>query len=184
MKTTKTPPAPGMKRSRVPWSTKLRPDMKPEVVADSRHPGRLLLPTPMQLAKEIARIPKGSVLTMSALRDRLARRNDADRTCPLMAGIFFNIVAGAAEEQIAAETRPLAPYWRVVRDDGTLSPKTPAGPERQAEHLRQEGHPIHASGTGLRLASAASDAPVRTAASPRRTRTARPPSRPTPAPRR
>jgi alkylated DNA nucleotide flippase Atl1 len=60
----------------------------------------------------------------------------------LMTGIFFNIIAGAVEDELAAGDSPIAPYWRVVRDDGTLSPKTPAGPDRQAEHLRKEGHVV------------------------------------------
>ena len=140
-----------MKTSRTPWSTKLRPDMKPEVVDDPKTPGKLLLPTPALVAEEIRRVRKGSLLTFSQLRERLASRQGADRSCPLMTGIFFNIVAGAAEELIAADKKALAPYWRVVRDDGTLSPKTPAGQERQAEHLRQEGHDVEADGPKLRV---------------------------------
>lgn len=59
-----------------------------------------------------------------------------------MTGIFFNLVAGAAEEQLAAGQPPLAPYWRVVPDNGRLSPKTPDGPEQQAKRLRQEEHAV------------------------------------------
>ena len=102
----------------------------------------MLLPTPMLVAEEIAGIPKGSLLTIPELRLRLARRFQADITCPLMTGIFYNIVAGTAEEQLAAGQPALAPYWRVILDDGTLSPKTPAGPEQQAQRLRQEGHSV------------------------------------------
>lgn len=136
MKAKKTP---GMKHSRLPWATKLRPDMKHDVTRDPKGRGQLLLPTPMLVAQEISTIPSGALMTFPALRARLARRFRADLACPLMTGIFFNIIAGAAEEELAAGHSPVAPYWRVVRDDGTLSPKTPAGPDRQAEHLRQEG---------------------------------------------
>jgi hypothetical protein len=137
MKAKKTP---GMKHSRLPWATKLRPDMKHDVTRDPKGRGQLLLPTPMLVAQEISTIPSGALMTFPALRARLARRFRADLACPLMTGIFFNIIAGAAEEELAAGHSPVAPYWRVVRDDGTLSPKTPGGPDRQAEHLRQEGH--------------------------------------------
>jgi alkylated DNA nucleotide flippase Atl1 len=68
-----------------------------------------------------------------------------------MTGIFFNIIAGAAEEQLTAGHSPIAPYWRVVRDGGTLSPKTPSGPDRQAEHLRQEGHIVQARRSKLQV---------------------------------
>lgn len=144
----KRPSANSAKKPGRPWATKLRPEMKPEVVPDPRNPGRLLLPTPILVAEEIATLPRGSFATMSELRARLARRHDADRTCPLMTGIFFNIVAGATEDDLAAGRTPLAPYWRVVRDDGTLSPKTPDGPERQAEHLRKEGFDVQVSSRG------------------------------------
>jgi hypothetical protein len=142
---------PGMKRSRTPWSVKLRPDMQPAVTRDPKGRGQMLLPTPMLVADEISSIPAGALCTVSELRARLASRFRADVTCPLMTGIFYNLVAGAAEEQLVAGKPPLAPYWRVVRDDGTLSPKTPDGPERQAEHLREEGHAIKRSGAKFRV---------------------------------
>lgn len=116
--------------------------MEPVVTRDPKGRGQMLLPTPMLLAQEISTIPRGSLVTVSALRSRLAQRFGADLACPLMTGIFFNLVAGAAEEQLASGQPPLAPYWRVIRDDGTLSPKTPAGPEQQADRLRHEGHTV------------------------------------------
>jgi hypothetical protein len=143
---------PGMKRSRTPWVEKLRPEMKPQVVADPKGRGQMLLPTPMLVAEEISNIPKGTLLTVPELRSRLAARFHADLTCPLMTGIFFNLVAGAAEEQLAAQQRPVAPYWRVILENGTLSPKTPAGPEQQAQRLRQEGHSITQHRTKLEIA--------------------------------
>lgn len=144
-------PKPGMKRSRTPWTTKLRPEMTPVVATDPKGRGKMLLPTPLLVAEEISAVPRGELLTVPELRLRLARRFDAEFTCPLMTGIFFNIIAGAAEEQMAAGEPPLAPYWRVVLDDGTLSPKTPAGPEKQAEHLRQEEHAVGLRGTKLQV---------------------------------
>jgi alkylated DNA nucleotide flippase Atl1 len=57
-------------------------------------------------------------------------------------GICLSIVAGAAEEQIAAGRRPVAPYWRVVEADGSLRNRNPAGPLVQARHLRLEGHRV------------------------------------------
>jgi 6-O-methylguanine DNA methyltransferase, DNA binding domain len=133
---------PGMKRTRVPWAAKLRPEMAHAVVIDPKGRGQLLLPTPSLVAAEISSIPPGKLMTFPELRSRLAKRFDADLACPLMTGILFNIIAGAAEEQLAAGETPLAPYWRVVLENGTLSPKTPAGPERHAEHLRDEGHQV------------------------------------------
>jgi hypothetical protein len=131
-----------MKRSRTHFSEKLRPEMKHSIVVDPKGRGRLLLPTPLLVAEEISKVPAGSLTTMSELRTRLARRFRADLVCPLMTGIFYNLLAGAAEEQLTSGQKPIAPYWRVVLDDGALSPKTPDGPEKQAGRLRDEGHKI------------------------------------------
>lgn len=143
-----------MRSGRKPWTLKLRPDMKHLVAPDQKGTGTILLPTPLLVAQEISAIPNGSIITVSTLRSRLAQRHGADATCPLMTGIFFNIIAGAAEEQLETGQEPLAPYWRVIRDDGSLSPKTPAGPVRQAEHLRAEGHVIESCRDKLRVADA------------------------------
>lgn len=147
----KDKPKPGMKKSKVPWAEKLRPDMQPEVVDDPKGRGKLLLPTPSLLAKEMSRVRKGRTIAVSELRNRLAKQFNADLTCPLMTGIFYNIIAGAAEESIATGKKPIAPYWRVIRDDGTLSSKTPLGPKRQAEHLRAEGVDVRVTKGTYRL---------------------------------
>jgi hypothetical protein len=143
---------PGMKRGKTPFTAKLRPELKLEVVPDGKGRGQMLLPTPMLVAAAISAVPEGELITVPTLRLRLAKANDADLTCPLMTGIFFNIIAGAVEEQLEAGEPPVAPYWRVILDDGTLSPKTPSGPERHAEHLRSEGHTIQARGAKLQVA--------------------------------
>lgn len=131
-----------MKTTRKAWSTKLRPEMQHSLVEAPKGKGTMLLPTPLLLAAEIQKIPAGSLLTMPALRTRLAQRYDADISCPLMCGIFFNIIAGTAEEQIAQQLTPIAPYWRVIQDKGLLSEKTPSGSAQQAAHLQAEGHTV------------------------------------------
>lgn len=143
----------GMKRTRVPWTAKLRPEMKHEIAPDPKGRGRMLFPTPLLVAETIAAIPKGSLLTVSELRAQMAKRFEADVACALMTGIFYNLVAGAAEEQILVGAEPLAPYWRVVLDNRILSPKTPCGPDVQAAHLRREGHRIETVRGKLRVTS-------------------------------
>jgi len=136
-------------RTRVPWVTKLRPELKPKVVANPRGRGTMLVPTPLLVAEEVRRVRRGRLVTPAELRERLAARFGADQTCPLTMGILLHIVAGAAEEQLAAGKRPVAPYWRVIDERGTLNPKTPPGPGRQAWHLRREGHVVRRmSGSG------------------------------------
>ena len=138
-------------RSRTPWAAKLHPACQPQIVASRR--GLMFVPTPLLVAAELRRVPRGRLITPALLRERLARRAGVDLTCPMTTGIFLNIVAGATEEAIAEGRRPVAPYWRVVDDAGRLPPKFPPGRERQAEHLRSEGHPISRDGRVRDVAS-------------------------------
>ena len=120
------------------WTAKLRPELEPKIVEKSGI--QMLVPSPMLVVEELRRVRKGRLVTPATLRDRLARRTGAETACPMTTGICLSIVAGAAEEQIAAGRRPVAPYWRVVEASGSMRPKNPAGPAAQARHLRSEGH--------------------------------------------
>jgi hypothetical protein len=140
-----------MKNSRKSWVSKLRPEMEPKIVQNPRGGGRMLVPTPLLVANEIKKTPEGETITPEEIRNRLAQSFNADLTCPLTTGIFINILAGAAEEELAAGLPVSAPYWRVVKKGGDLSEKTPPGPIRQAEHLRREGHRLEESKGSWRL---------------------------------
>ena len=137
-----------LKHTRTSWIVKLRPDLAPHVEQDPLGHGLILVPTPLLVAGEIRRIRRGRLTTPTAIRRRLAERFHADRTCPLTTGIFLNIIAGAAEEQLGAGKRPVAPWWRVVEENGGLNPKRPPSLERQALHLRSEGHRVTRSPGG------------------------------------
>lgn len=100
--------------------------------------GKMLISSPRELDALIHKIPEGRVLTLGALRATLARAHRADYTCPLTTGIFLRIVGEAAEEERAAKGGDVAPYWRVVRDDGALIDTLPGGTEAQARRLVAE----------------------------------------------
>ncbi len=127
-------------RSRTPWKLKLRPEQRPSVIDDPR--GRMLIPTPLLVARALRRVPAGRLITPPQLRERLARAAGADFTCPMTTGIFLNIVAGATEEAVASGKPAIAPYWRVVDERGNLPPKFPPGRAVQARRLRAEGHRV------------------------------------------
>lgn len=126
-------------RGAVDWDAKLRPALEPRVVEDRRRGGTLLLPTPLLVGEAIAAIPRGRAVTFGELRATLARRFHADRTCPLLTGIFASILAGAVVEDLENDRQPRWPVWRLVRDDGTLHPKWPLGALYRASMLRFEG---------------------------------------------
>jgi len=127
------------KRRPPDWNAKLRPNLEPEIVADKRYGDRLLLPTPLLVAETIAQVPKGRTITVTQLRSALAQRFGADRTCPLMTGIFVKIVSGAVSDDLAQRRKPRWPVWRLVNDNGTLSTTWPLDARYRATRLREEG---------------------------------------------
>ena len=104
--------------------------------------GTMLIPKPLDVDAVIRKTGKGSLITTSEIRARLARDNKADVACPLTTGIFIRIAAEAAEEDLRNGKKRVTPYWRVVRDDGSLMEKLPGGAKAQARRLEDEGHMI------------------------------------------
>jgi hypothetical protein len=104
--------------------------------------GTMAIAHPLHVDALIRRIHKGRVITQTLLRQRLARKYKADHTCPLTTGIFVRIVSEVAEEDRRAGKQQITPYWRVLRDDGSLNEKFPGGTTAQARRLRQEGFAI------------------------------------------
>ena len=105
-------------------------------------PGTMLLPSPPEIESLIRTVRKGSLATIGELRRHLAAKYEVTTTCPLLTGLFVRLAAEAAEESAHDGRTRIAPYWRVVKDDGSLNPKLPGGVERQSERLREEGHRI------------------------------------------
>ncbi|AIE84002.1 MGMT family protein [Fimbriimonas ginsengisoli] len=98
----------------------------------------MLIPSPMQVRDAIAAIPVGQSKTFGQLRADLARDSGADVTCPFAAGVFWRVVAEAAEEDRAEGATEVTPWWRVTRD-GKPNPKLPGGESRHRELLGEEG---------------------------------------------
>lgn len=83
-------------------------------------------------------IPYGKVITVGAIREYLAKKNHADFTEPITAGIFVSIAAWASYQRAENET----PYWRTLKANGELNAKYPGGTEAQKQKLEAEGHII------------------------------------------
>ena len=130
--------------SRVPWREKMERPQEPKLVQVPPKmtrfgKGMMLIPTPRLVDAIVRTVPRGRLVTVGEIRRRLAADFSADVTCPLTTGIFIRIVAEAAEEDRANGRKRVAPYWRVIKDDGSLNPKFPGGVEQQARYLRGEG---------------------------------------------
>ncbi|MEO4055661.1 MGMT family protein [Solibacillus sp. CAU 1738] len=99
---------------------------------------KMLIAPPLAYDEIMRKVPLGKVITADYLRKELAKKHEADYTCPLTAGIFMNIAANASAER-ATDT---IPYWRTLKKDGELNEKYPGGIDAQKCNLEAEGHTI------------------------------------------
>lgn len=99
---------------------------------------RMYFAPPVTYDEIMKRIPYGKVVTVGAVRDYLAKENNADFTDPITAGIFVSIAAWASHQRSGDKT----PYWRTLKANGELNAKYPGGVEAQREKLEAEGHTI------------------------------------------
>ncbi len=142
--------------SRTSWREKLeRTDHSkiveiPAAMAKRLGTGTMLIPKPLDVDALIRKTKKGKLVTVSEIRSRLARDNKVEVACPLTTGIFIRIAAEAAEEDLRNGRKRVTPYWRVIRDDGSLNEKFPGGVKAQSQRLKEEGHAI-APGKGKKL---------------------------------
>jgi hypothetical protein len=108
---------------------------KPEVkrldksFADLKEGTDMLISTPVEIDQQLRRIPKGKTKTVLQLRQELAKKHEADGTCPLTTGIFLRIASEAALEQMGAGAAPddVTPFWRVVEPGSKLAKKLSCG---------------------------------------------------------
>ncbi len=139
-------------KSSTHWADKMKKPAAPfvEVVEEQKGPvyppGRMLIATPIAIDDIVRTIPKGELLTSGKLRNMLAAKYDADYACPMTTGIFLRIAAEYAEEQRSGGVKNITPYWRVIRDDGSLIDKLPGGVTHQAELLAKEGFTFQPKG--------------------------------------
>ena len=99
---------------------------------------RMYFAPPVTYDELMKKVPFGKVITVGAVRKYLAKKNDADFTDPITAGIFVSIAAWASHQRHEDKT----PYWRTLKANGELNAKYPGGIDAQKEKLEAEGHTI------------------------------------------
>jgi hypothetical protein len=114
----------------------------PPKMQDRFGTGKMLIPKPLDINALIHKVPKGKLVTVAQIRDKLAKAAHANCSCPMTTGIFLRIVAEVAEEDLRSGKRAVTPYWRVIKADGSLNEKFPGGVQTQATRLKEEGHII------------------------------------------
>jgi alkylated DNA nucleotide flippase Atl1 len=92
--------------------------------------GKMLKPSRATVEAALTKIPRGSVMTVTALRRQLAQQHRADTTCPFM--------TKRALMAIADDARATVPWWRIVKPDGAATSYFPGGAAAQMRRLKME----------------------------------------------
>ena len=69
---------------------------------------KMLISSPEKISEFIYAIPKGVFLSIKELRQGLAVKAGADKTCPVTTGIFLRMAIEQHKDD------PNFPYWRVI----------------------------------------------------------------------
>ena len=99
---------------------------------------KMLISSPKSIADYIARIPYGTEKSVRLMRLELAKKSNADNTCPLTTGIFLRIAIEASIEQ-ANGRKPKLPFWRVMNEKSSLTKKLPISVKYLKELRISEG---------------------------------------------
>jgi alkylated DNA nucleotide flippase Atl1 len=147
-----------MPKRRKSWREKLDSDEGlPKVEGIPRHlaaswgTGTFVVPKPREVDAVMKRVPKGRLITIAEIREKLAKKHRTTTACPMSSGVFASIAAHAAEEGAAAGKRRITPWWRTLKTGGVLSEKFPGGGKLQRKRLEAEGHVVVRRGRSLRV---------------------------------
>jgi alkylated DNA nucleotide flippase Atl1 len=142
-----------MARAKKSWQEKLadakaKPGL-PKVFFCEKTRQKFVVPAPTEVEEIIRQIPRGRLVTMADIGQRLRAAHAVDVACPMTTGIFAWLIANAAEAD-AAEGKPATvPWWRVLKTGGLLNPRYPGGGQTQRRRLEEEGHRVAAKGKAL-----------------------------------
>ena len=104
--------------------------------------GKMVIAHPKEFDSLLKKVKKGRLITLDQVRDFIAKKHGVDICCPMTAGIFINISAQAAEEDVLNGKKRITPYWRYLKSKGELNEKFPGGIKMHKKKLEEEGHKI------------------------------------------
>jgi hypothetical protein len=104
--------------------------------------GTFVIPAPRQVDAIMKRVPKGRLITIDEIRQKLAADHGATIACPITTGIFAWVAAHAAAEAEEAGAKRVTPYWRTLKTGGEVNPKYPGGIADLRKRLQAEGHRV------------------------------------------
>ena len=102
----------------------------------------VVLAPPLEVDAIMKNVPKGKLITIYEICNKLAINHNVKFCCSLTTGIFINIAAHSSEELKDKGEKNITPYWRTIKTDGLLNHKFPGGAEVQKKMLEKEGFSI------------------------------------------
>ena len=83
--------------------------------------GKFVMPTPLEVNDLMKKVPKGKLMTINQIREKFATKYKTTTACPIVTGIFVNVVARAAEEELREGKKRVTPYWRTIKTNGYVN---------------------------------------------------------------
>ena len=109
--------------------------------ADITEGSKMFIATPLIIDEYVKRIPFGKSTQLTTMRDNLAIKYKADKTCPVTTGIFLRIVSEASYMELkqGKEIDEVTPFWRIVNPNSKLANKLECGIEFIEKQRENEG---------------------------------------------
>ena len=113
------------------WTEKFNRQYKEKIkkltinFADIKKGETMLVSSPVSIAKYIKKILKGKKKTVNEMREALAKKAKANKTCPVSTGIFLRIAVEASLEEQSKKKlkKPKLPFWRIIDEKSTIAKK-------------------------------------------------------------
>jgi len=106
--------------------------------------GTVAIPAPKEVYELMKKVPKGKLITINEIRDKIAKKHHATIGCPITCGIFAWVSANAADE-INGKGKNM-PFWRTLKSNGEINEKYPGGIQKQRKFLIEEGFKVFKKG--------------------------------------
>ncbi len=131
MKTKKEPKTKNPKPKSMTWVAKLEKEGSPKVkhlekrFVDIPEDSDMLVATPQIFEEYLRKSKPGVSIPIKKIRGDLAKKFQADHTCPVTTGLFLRIVAEANYEKFTKGTpiKEIAPFWRAIEPNSSLAKK-------------------------------------------------------------
>ena len=100
----------------------------------------MLIASPSIINDYVKSLPYGKFVEPSTMRENLAKKYKADKTCPVTTGIFLRIVSEASYEEYRSgyDLETIAPFWRIVKLNSKLAGKLACGIDFIAKRQTEE----------------------------------------------